>query len=264
MPSPFPGMDPWLEDPDVFPDLHNSMIARIRALMTPSLPPGYYASIVNRVYQEDEDWHREPDVNVHEHRDASESTGAVAMTIQYATAPVIIQSSSDPVDEWFLEIRNAPGDRLVTAVEILSPSNKRNGSRGREEYLNKQQEYLSHGASLIEIDLLRDGMHTTMVERGELLKQMTRPFEWHVCVNRIGRLSRKEVYPIALGEPLPTINIPLRMPTPDLQVSLQDAFAKSYEEAGYERRVNYRSQPYPPLTKRQGQIAENYLTEFSG
>lgn len=48
MPAPFPGMDPWLESADIWPDFHDSFAAEIRAFLNRVLPPPYYARLEMR------------------------------------------------------------------------------------------------------------------------------------------------------------------------------------------------------------------------
>jgi len=241
-------MDPWLEDPGIFPDLHNTFIAELRAQMTARLPNHYYTSIENRIFFEDSDWAKEPDINIDKSNRRSPLRSEVTNAVmEYKTKPIIIATKSDPRDEWRLEVRNTDGDELVTAVEILSPSNKRNKSRGREAYLAKQKEYLDNQTHLVEIDLLRAGLHSTSINLAMLSSRTKKPFDYHVCVYRRPPNGRYEIYPFALKEPLPTINIPLLSSEPDAQISLQDVMERSYIQAGYDRRLDYTQQPQPKL-----------------
>src|SRR6516164_1643463 len=55
MPSPFPGMDPYLETPDLWPDVHHELISQIRHQLNPRLRPKYVARVELRVYISDDD-----------------------------------------------------------------------------------------------------------------------------------------------------------------------------------------------------------------
>lgn len=48
--TPFPGMDPYLEHPALWPDVHNSLVAALRDELTPLLAPRYYIGLERRTY----------------------------------------------------------------------------------------------------------------------------------------------------------------------------------------------------------------------
>ena len=143
MPSPFPGMDPWLEAPELFPDLHQRLIAYLSEAVTASLPRPYYTAIGTRLYIDESDRRVEPDVDIlitGGRRKPTTSGGGTAVLEEKAT-PYLVRIVSDPIRAWALEIHQAgSGDRLVTSVEILSPTNKARGSPGRKLYLKKRKE----------------------------------------------------------------------------------------------------------------------------
>ena len=136
MPSPFPGMDPYLENPEIFPDLHDSLITYLRAKLQAGLPPPYYAAIGRRVWIEASRRSIEPDVHVLRAGAArqvpSPTSGATAVTSRSAARPVIVKVLHDEFREPFLEIYAGSGDskRLVTSIEVLSLSNKTPGEQG--------------------------------------------------------------------------------------------------------------------------------------
>ena len=149
MPSPFPGMDPYLENPEIFPDLHDSLITYIRENLQANLPPPYYAAIGRRVWIEASRRSIEPDVHVLRAGAArqvpSPTSGATAVASRSAARPVIVKVLHDEFREPFLEIYAGSRDnkRLVTSIEVLSLSNKTPGEQGRELYLRKQRELLA-------------------------------------------------------------------------------------------------------------------------
>jgi hypothetical protein len=182
MPSPFPGMDPYLEHPAVFPGLHNRLIAGLSEALQAALPAPYYAEIGERVWVEVSQRFIEPDAGVFR-RDQAGGGGVVARPAR--GQPVVVTVPHDERREAWVEVR-VPGDageRLVTAIEVLSPSNKTPGERGRDLYLRNQRELLDSPAHLVEIDLLRGGTHTTAVPL-DRLSAMVGPFEYHVSVHR--------------------------------------------------------------------------------
>ena len=48
MPSPFPGMDPYLEAPSIWPDFHHKLAAELSTELNGSLPSPYYARLEMR------------------------------------------------------------------------------------------------------------------------------------------------------------------------------------------------------------------------
>jgi Protein of unknown function (DUF4058) len=267
MGSPFPGMDPWLEDPAIFPDLHGNFITELRKAINNELPPPYYAAINNRVWLDLSLRHIEPDVDVLYPSAPTKKTGTSRKSrsvVETAAGPLVIDApgliQNDDMEEWFLEIFAKPGnEQLVTSIELLSMSNKRQGNQGRELYLKKQQEILNGKANLVEIDLLRGGVHTTLIPRA-LIEAKYGPFDYHVCVHQMDKTDKYFVYPWKLEMHLPLIQIPLVPGDPAVTVALQPIFDACYDDAKYERRVPYRTtKPSPRLAKDQKAWADKIL-----
>jgi hypothetical protein len=268
MPSPFPGMDPWLERPGIFPDFHDSLIVSMRTAINATLPPPYFAAIANRIWIEGAERYVEPDVDVlHPSRtngNATEPSGSSGIAVAEArqAKPIIVHMPREESTERFLEIHAAPdGEQLVTTIEVLSLANKRRGSIGRREYLKEQREILDSDVNLVEIDLLRGGTHTTAVSFDRALKK-TGAFDYHVCVRRFEKPEDYEIYPIRSPQMLPIVAIPLLPGAADIDVSLQELLAQCYDAGLYSRRVRYlEHQPEPPLTETQAKWAEQILRE---
>ena len=229
MPSPFSGMDPYLESPDWFPCLHDSLIIGILGALQQRLPESYYAQSTQRVYLEASERYVEPDAEVlvssQKPTRRMRGFGAVAIADVEVTDPVEIlvePVEDDPFEEPFIEVRRRTGSdvRVVTSIEVLSLANKVRGSVGREKYLSKQREVLTGHVHLVEIDLLRGGEHATAVPR-ILAHAKAGPFDYHICVHRFNRSNAFFVYPIRLEQRLPTIAIPLLPGDPDIQLPLQ-------------------------------------------
>ena len=256
MPSPFPGMDPWLEAGDMFPSLHSGLIFLLRAALNRSLPPGYAAASNNRVWIDPESY-RDPDVSVYgrERYPAGEGGGGTATLAGLVAVGRVLMT--DPWEEPYLEIRSDRGKRLVTAVEVLSPSNKRAGD-GRRLYQQKQQECRLGGVHLVEIDLLRAGLPTTSIPR-DLLERKAGRFDYHVSVRRVGAPDELFGAAIKLADRLPTIGIPLDPAVPAVTVDLQDAFDRCYDGSRYPELVDYAGPPDPPLAPDQQAWADDIL-----
>jgi hypothetical protein len=259
MPSPFPGMDPWLERPMVFPTLHNNLITYLQAALKKLLPKGYIAAGANRVYV-DPELKREPDVGVFGPETWPAGEGAAATAFANAGLLTIAANPvSDPIEEPYLEILSAEDDRLVTAIEVVSLANKKAGDTGRTSYQQKQGEYRAAGVNLVEIDLLRRGPHTTAVPE-DRLRESAPEFDYHVCVTSVELPHRHFVAPIKLSDRLPMIPIPLDEGVPPVMLDLQAVFDRCYEDGPLADLARYdRKQPDPPLTPEQQAWAEGIL-----
>jgi hypothetical protein len=260
MPSPFPGMDPWLEARGLFPDLHTTFIAQLREAINFALPRPYYTALSTRLYVDETRRHIEPDVDVLIPRKRSKRpVPAGGTAILERAEPLVLRVASDPVREWTLEIRQpGSGDRLVTSVEILSLSNKTTGSKGRKKYLRKRKELMLGRVNIVEIDLLRAGKPTTLAPL-ERVYDEAGPFEYHACTRRYYRTMARETYPIRMVDRLPLIAIPLLKGDADVTVDLQPVLDKSYDIARFDQRADYAKPPQPPLTAEQQAWAEGIL-----
>ena len=261
MPSPFPGMDPWLERPAVFPTVHGHLVYNLHAALNAILPAGYAATTDSRVYV-DPELRRIPDVGLHgpTHPPADDPNGFAAALAGAGLLAVEAEPVSDPIEERYLKIFSVDDDRLVTAVEVVSPTNKKPGEDGRVSYRQKQGEYRASGVNLVEIDLLRGGPHTTAVSEDQL--RAAGPFDYHVCVTAACHARTCFVAPIRLTDRLPLLPIPLDPGVPPVTVDLQAVFDRCYDEGRYGFLAKYdRRQPDPPLTAEQQAWAEGILRE---
>jgi hypothetical protein len=175
----------------------------------------------------------------------------VALAEEVATEPLVVHAplQATQTREWYLELHADPGgERLVTLIELLSPSNKRAGSAGRAEYRRKQAEALAAAVHLVEIDLLRGGAHTTAVPELRLRERVP-AFDYHACIRRFDRPDDFLIYPWQLPDRLPILAIPLLPGTPDVPLDLRTLLARVYDTGRYDRRIDYRARAFdPPLT----------------
>jgi hypothetical protein len=250
-------MDPYLENPEIFPDLHDSLITYLRANLQSNLPPPYYAAIGRRVWIEASRQSIEPDVHVLRTGVArqvpSPTSGATAVANRSAARPVIVKVLHDEFREPFLEIYAGTGDskRLVTSIEVLSLSNKTPGEQARELYLRKQRELLASKVNLVEIDLLRKGYHSTAVPLEPALAACGH-FDYHVSVHPFDDVETYYVYPMSLKEPLATIEVPLLPGDAAIALDLQAVFDRCYDAGPYAREIDYSdSQIVPALDAKQ-------------
>lgn len=248
MPSPFPGMDPYLEDPALWGGVHQGLITYARELLQgPLRSRGYYADIGERVIVVTAPERPiVPDVTI-THRPSREAgASAAAVAVVEADTPVELEAWTYEERQPFVEVYTRDG-QLVTVIELLSPSNKRPGA-GRDQYLRKQNEVLGSSVNLVEIDLLREGLHTLAVPE-ELVRGNPQLGDWAylVSVSRTSRRPRFEVYPVSLCSRLPRIRVPLKSEDVDAVLDLQAAFERTYDSGPYPERVNYSADPPTPL-----------------
>lgn len=265
MPSPFPGMDPFLEHPEVFPDLHNGFMVHLSGLLQPVLPEPYYSTTGRRAWIEVSARYVGPDVNVVRPGDSwplgDSERRAVAVADGVAAEPVVIHVPHDERSEPFVEIYmgRRQDRRLVTHIEVLSPSNKTPGEHGRDLYLRKQAEILGSKVHLVEIDLLRGGKHTTAVPF-ERLRRRIPDYDYHVCIHRFDQLEEYYVYPIRLSAHLPKIEVPLLPEDGSVSIDLQSVFDRCYDEGPYRREIDYiHGIPDPPLSEKQAEWVKEQL-----
>jgi len=253
MPSPFAGMDPFLEKPPIFTDFHDRFLTHLSEALQARLPEPYYAPLGERTWIEVSHRFIEPDVNVLRPAPVPERAGATATLEATRSLPLVVTVPHDERREPFVEIYvgGSEGERLVTTIDLLSPSNKTPGEHGRDLYQRKQQEVLASKVHLVEIDLLRGGEHTTAVPLEGALA-VAGSFDYHVCIHRFDRFEDYLLYPIRLEESLPEIAIPLLPGDPDVMLDLQRLFQETYDAGPYRRRLDYSfAGVIPPLRPEQ-------------
>ena len=234
MSCPFPGMDPYIERPEIWPDFHDSLIAAIRGGLQPLLRPRYAAVTQDRLYVVEADRPIRPDVSVV--RTSSPGSGGAATALLDTDAPAVFELWREEIRQPLIHIvEPAAGNRLVTAIEVLSPDNKATGS-GRTSYLRKRDELWDGGANLVEIDLLRDGEPTVRISEDQL--HSLRPWRYLVAVTRCWP-SQQEVYAWALERRLPRVAIPLADDGRDVLLDLQAAFTRCWDEGPYPELLHY-------------------------
>ncbi len=241
MPSPFPGMNPYLENAAVWTDFHYRFIAAAADALADPLAPSYYVKIGEHLYfHEVPDEGRErighADLSVHP-TDFDGGRGAATAVL---TEPVTVEVADD-VDITrvaFLEIFDRAGHEVVAVLELLSPSNKYAGP-DREQHLGKRRQVLGSRAHLVEIDLLRGGPRLPWAGMPACA--------YSVAVSRSHQRPSADFWPIRLRDPLPVIPIPLREGVPEPILDLQAILHRVYDRAGY-RLYIYESEPEPRLS----------------
>lgn len=252
MPSPFPGMDPYLEG-YLWADVHQGLAAEIRRALTPFLRPHYVARLAVTILRGEalagEISIMYPDVEVlraRERRQLKESgvtvdsAWATPTTLDWSTiqpAPLVVPITDElEFRQVTVEVRDVAENELITAIEIVSPVNKR--EPGWRQYREKRQRLMEAGVHLLEIDLVRRGArpvsHPYLPETAYL-----------VALTR-GHSVQLELWPLGVRDPLPVVPVPLHPADRDVPLDLGKVLASVYEEAAYDLSIDYEQEPPPP------------------
>lgn len=238
-------MDPYLESPDLWPDVHGSLMHVIREQLTPLLTPKYVAEtemqIVIERYDPEasllETGYTLPDVAVTQLREAAAvAEPTVAVKPMRLKVPMGVTTRLVSV-----YVRLRENAKLVTAIELLSPVNKRPG-QGQKEYVEKHESFLGSPVHLAEIDLLRKWPRMPFegkVPKSDYLAMVSDFYERPNC----------DVWPISLRQPLPDLPIHLLKPDPPVTLDLNAALRTAFERARYDLRIDYSKPPDPPLSE---------------
>ncbi len=254
MPTPFPGMDPYLEQPRLWPDVHNSLIAALRDDLAPRLRPRYVIAVEERTYSYEASaltFAGRPDLTVtrlnepavrYETRPQPRRAGVVAVELPLP----------DLARETYLEIRGRD-DRVVTVLEMLSPANKVPGE-GRDLYERKRRRVLDSLTNLVEIDLLRGGQPTVTSNESQSA-------HYRILVSRGHTRPWADLHYFSVRDPIPAFPLPLQEGEEEPLVALNDLLHALYDRAGYDLRIDYRSEPEPPLDEEDAAWAAALLHE---
>lgn len=272
MPGPFPGMDPYLEDPAHWPDVHQRLITYIADILGADLRPRYHARIGERVYILKPPRTFYPDLTIVRRpvtvREPTPAYAGVAVAAVDAETKVEAEVEAEvdtpvlvtvpPVEhrEPYLEIVHAAGGEVVTVIEVLSPTNKMPGE-GHRLYRQKQRELLETSVHLVEIDLLSTGLHTVALP--EEARAELPPHRYLISVRRGPERHRFELYPLSLTQRLPRMRIPLKEPDPDVVLDLQAVLNRCYDNGGYADLIDYRRPPSAPLSAEEAAWVDGLL-----
>lgn len=253
MPSPFPGMDPWLEDPDTFPGFRFGLVVLLSEALNAVLPEDYVSRIRHRVWADDGSAVA-PDAVVRTHRPRTDAGPTLPGYISLGR-----ERLSEPFEEPYLEILALDPRRAVTVVDALSPDHKRGGA-GRRAYRRTHRGFRRAGLNIVEIDLLRAGRPTTAVPLGRL-RRRAGAFDYHVSVHVADDPARLYAAGIKLADRLPAIGVPLDAGMEPVMVDLQPLLDRAHDGGKYAEGTEYGRPPDPPLTPEQQAWAEGILRE---
>jgi hypothetical protein len=251
MPSPFPGMNPYLEQRFDWQDFHLNFIARMQEALIKQVGDHYFVKAEERLI-------------LHE-RSAEErlafgraDTGVIKAPgrrrlksgATTSAAPLRLRLPAVDVEkQLFLEIRTADDLRLVTVIEVLSPSNKTPGP-DHDVYLAKRRQTLRSQTHFIEIDLRRGGHRPPSPDLPEC--------DYYILVSRAEDRPEVDVWPIGLRDPLPVVPIPLLKPDPDISLDLKAVLDHTYDAVALGHRI-YLHDPEPPLDPADAAWAKRFV-----
>jgi hypothetical protein len=251
-------MDPYLEAH--WRDVHAGLVIYARDALQGVLPTPLRARVEESVLLETPEGLGDhplfPDVRVVEYKSKRGRQTRPAASVAVAE-PLLVEVDDEPVVESFLEIIDREsGNRVVTVIEFLSPSNKSPGPN-REQYQRKQREICSSDANLVEVDLNRFGAHTLAFVLTNLKPDVRTPYM--TCVRRATLPGKALVYPMPLWQRLPVVMIPLRPADADVPLDLQGLVDQCYRNGAYEGTLNYTADPDPPLLGADEAWADEWL-----
>ncbi len=242
MPSPFPGMNPFLEQDDVWQDFHDTFIPFIRDVLVTQVAPNYIVKVEAYLFIHEPSAEQRVlighgDVGVARSNGVGAATSEAVATATRRSPARIRVPQVDIEKHLLLEIHDRIDRDLVTVIELLSPSNKKSGA-DREQYLAKRGSQMRSAAHFVEIDLLR-GWDRMPMENAAAC-------DYSVMVSRVEDRPDADYWPLSLHDTLPTIPVPLRSPHADADLDLQAILHRVYDSAGYGHYI-YKASPVPPL-----------------
>jgi hypothetical protein len=246
MPTPFPGMDPYLERAGLWKQVHTELIVAMRQEMFPLLRPNYIVAIEQRTFLsllQGEHLVGEPDVLAILPQPGpanGESLVRQAAPLAVAEGPAaytVELPMPDEVVDRYLEVRDAETGEAITVIELLSPSNKQ---EDRARYERKRLQILGSMTNLIEIDLLRAGRPLPMY--GDIPAS-----HYRILISRAWERPRRQALIFNVQNPIPAVPIPLRPGEEEPVLALNQVLHDLYDRAGYDLFIDYRQPPPLPL-----------------
>jgi hypothetical protein len=237
MPSPFPGMNPFLENSELWSEFHSRIIVAIADALAENLSREYRVAVEKRIYLDQGDETvliGIPDVSVIVAPSPATSSTA---TLE---APITVEIPlSEEVQERYLEIREVATGRVVTVIELLSPKNKRSGA-GRDAYLQKRQQIIMSQTHLVEIDLLRSGEVLPMLGGVST--------HYRILISPSALRPKAQLYAFNIRQPIPSMRVPLDGGNA-IALDLQPLLHQVYDRARFELAIDYHQPLSPKLSE---------------
>ncbi|MCX7992925.1 MAG: DUF4058 family protein, partial [Fimbriimonadales bacterium] len=238
MGNPFPGMNPYLESRRYWNDFHTRLMTYICDVLQAQILPRYVARLEERVLVEESRRESQPDVIILRPQERAVG-GAATLEASYAP-PQVLYVEEELHTEAFVQILDREQNlRLVTLIEVLSPTNKETNTKGRELYLRKQGEVLKSDVHLVEIDLLRGGEYTLAPPRSKVVERFGDRWHYLISISRADDPHNFWLYPLTVRERLPVIPIPLAVGDGFASLDMQAVVNQCYENGAYEVTLDY-------------------------
>jgi hypothetical protein len=257
MPSPFPGMNPYLEQDDVWHDFHQLFPSAVLAQLAARIAPRYIMKVDQHIFIHELSASERrilgrPEIYVVPSGSSVPLSSGNTATLT-PLVPVVLPSV-DIERQPFIEIRDRANREVVTVIELLSPANKYAGP-DREQYVGNRSVYLQSRTHLVEIDLLRGGPRLPYY--AEIAS------EYAAFISRWHERPQAGAIPIRLRQPLPLIPIPLEPPDPDVYLDLKAVIDRIHDEAQFATYI-YQGQPKPALSPEDAAWAATFLPAPAG
>ena len=257
MPNPFPGMNPYLESPDFWPEIHNRLIVAIADALVPQLVPKYRVAIEKRIYEIKEEQSLLvgiPDVSIQHNRIPRNSNISNVAVATRTTEPLKVRlAMSEEVREGYLEVIDMGTKEVVTVIEVLSPANKRPG-KGREMYEEKRDKIFGSRTNFVEIDLLR-GWEPLPVLDNDIAAH------YRILASRGNERPFADLYLFNLPDAIPCFPLPLGAGDVEPIVDLQVLLNTVYDRAAYDITLDYTAQLVPALSETDAVWADSLFKE---
>ena len=224
MPSPFPGMDPYLEDEKLWPAFQHQLVAGLYQVLLPGLVDRYRARIHQRTYATEE--------------------------------PLFTSVIRQERQEEFIEIRQRTDGRLVTLIDVAGPINK-TLPEGRAAYLETRKAARTQNASVVELDLSVQGKPLLDYSRDGLPE-----WDFAVTVTRCTQPERYEIYTSTLAKRLPRFKVPLSPDDRDTVLDLQATFVRAYDQGNFAAHIDYAQDPSARLSNTHGDWVRDWLRQM--
>lgn len=254
MPSPLPGMNPFIEQPELWSEFHSRMIVAIADALDDLLSRDYRVAVEKRVYLSQDDEQvliGIPDVAV---TAAPNTSLGKSSSVAVAEPQIVELPTLREFQERYLEIREGSTGAVITTIELLSPKNKRTGE-GRDAYLGKRQQILSSATNFVEIDLLRGGQPLPI--KGSTAS------DYRILVSRSSDRPQAQLYGFNLGQEMPTFGIPLRPGEAEPLLQLQPLVHRVYDKSRFELAIDYQQKLIPQLSSHEKEWIEAALNKAS-
>ncbi|MBZ8178770.1 DUF4058 family protein [Oscillatoria salina] len=243
MPSPFPGMNPYLENPATWSDVHNRLINNLANSLSSKLRPKYYIAVEERIYETSGEESTligiSDDLVIQ--TQTNKSINSNLAVVNPTTKPITVKVPLTLTQkEAYLEIREVATRQVITTIEILSPKNKASGE-GRQKYETKRQKIFASLTNLVEIDLLRQGRYLPFY--GTEVAS-----DYRILISRSNTRPNADLYAFNLPEKIPSFPLPLRSEDVEPVVELSKLVDEVYDLGSFDLRIDYSRPPVPSLS----------------